>query len=199
MVRLVDRDNLVARIARWDASSIEGDRLEMLMALASLYERERVLVDDRALALHNCCADSGSCWAQDRHRIGGNGHIEGGAEAGENGSIYWPWIGAMYKPGGVCLIGLNLVHEWQWWAPLAEEFVIFAPTGPRHSVSFLGEGRAYWPQLAVVRRATDVGLASQPLVDLAQIELTESGAKVLVVEDLLVDLVVGVDARHDRL
>jgi hypothetical protein len=39
----------------------------------------------------------------------------------------------------------------------------------------------------------------QPLINLPQIELPKRRAEVLVVEDLLVDLVVGVNARDDRL
>src|ERR1700730_11157667 len=40
---------------------------------------------------------------------------------------------------------------------------------------------------------------SQPPVDLAQVVLTEGGAEVLIVEDLLVDLLVGIDAGDDGL
>ena len=42
-------------------------------------------------------------------------------------------------------------------------------------------------------------LASDSLVDLLEIELANGRAEVLIVEDLLVDLVVGVDAGHDGL
>jgi hypothetical protein len=39
----------------------------------------------------------------------------------------------------------------------------------------------------------------QPLVDFAQVELPQGGAEVLVVEDLLEDLLVGVDTSDDGL
>ena len=40
------------------------------------------------------------------------------------GSIFWPWIGVNYGPGGVCVVSLNInAAEPEWWS-IAEEYGI---------------------------------------------------------------------------
>jgi len=117
-------EQVASRLAAWSPALVTVERIRLLADLSAIYEREGVLVDGRAPALHACCPDKAACWANDRHRISADSHVEGGRPAGEDGSIYWPWIGADYRAGGVCLIGWNLVHHGEWWAPLIEEFVI---------------------------------------------------------------------------
>ena len=99
----------------------------MLASLASIYEEQGVL-REHALALHDSCADCNHCWKGDEYSIGAGGTIDPDAPAGENGSIFWPWIGRDYATGGVCLVGLNLHHDWKWWSPMLEEFVISSNT-----------------------------------------------------------------------
>src|SRR5688572_9066374 len=54
------------------------------------------LRDDPACALGECCPAAASCWGDraDPHR--------------SHGSVFVPWIGPDYRPGGVCVVGLNL-------------------------------------------------------------------------------------------
>jgi hypothetical protein len=116
--------DVATRLAMWDENLAVPERVELLARLSRLYERDGVLVDGRAPSLHRCCPDRVACWARDGHRMPSGGHIEPDPAAGGNGSIFWPWIGSSYRAGGLCLVGWNLHHEGNWWAPLIEEYVI---------------------------------------------------------------------------
>jgi hypothetical protein len=70
---------------------------ESLMgAVERVYDRPDVLAGARDAALGLCCPSADACWSdrQDPHRT--------------RGSMFPPWIGAGYRPGGVCVVGLNL-------------------------------------------------------------------------------------------
>jgi hypothetical protein len=80
-----------------------------------------VLTDAKAPALHDCCPDAAACWAGAEHRVSHKARLEGD---GEDGSIFWPFIGRDYRPGGVCIVGWNINHDGTEWYGVQEEFVI---------------------------------------------------------------------------
>lgn len=96
-------------------------QLELLASLSEVYERNGVLKGTSASALYDCCPDAGECWAGAEHRVSRNARLEGG---GEDGSIFWPFVGRGYRPGGVCVVGWNINHDGEEWYGLQEEFVI---------------------------------------------------------------------------
>jgi hypothetical protein len=96
-------------------------QLELLAALGSVYERHGVLAGERPRALADCCPDAAACWRGALERISRDATLEGD---GEDGSIFWPYIGREYRPGGVCLLGWNINHDGSEWYGLQEEFVI---------------------------------------------------------------------------
>lgn len=98
-------------------------QLEMFDALASVYHGEGVLrTDGYAPALVDNCVDGGACWKGCRDRVSRGAKVHG--LPGEDGSIFFPWIGLNYRPGGVCVAGWNLNHGGKDWYPLTEEHVI---------------------------------------------------------------------------
>jgi hypothetical protein len=68
----------------------------LMDAMQAIYDRPDGLAGKRDCALGVCCPAADACWGerQDPHRA--------------HGTIFPPWIGADYRPGGVCVVGLNL-------------------------------------------------------------------------------------------
>lgn len=107
---------------RLEGYVLNGDQLRMLAALAQIYEREGVLTDGFATALADSCPDAANCWNECRDRISREATIDLGP--GQDGSIFLPWVGEEYRPGGACVVGWNLNHTGEEWFTLLEEFVI---------------------------------------------------------------------------
>ncbi len=78
----------------------------MLAKLTGIYEDAGVITDDQPLALHRCCPSALDCWAREQDRL--PRVFPATNNLGESGSIFWPWVGEQYKPGGVCLVSLNI-------------------------------------------------------------------------------------------
>jgi len=80
-------------------------RPAILASLASIYEEQGVL-RERALALTILALT-----ATTAGKATGTASVPAARSTptpgGENGSIFWPWIGRDYATGGVCLVGLN--------------------------------------------------------------------------------------------
>lgn len=78
--------------------------------------------DGFASALADRCPNQTTCWQGCRDRVSRKAKLHG--LPGEDGSIFFPWIGLNYRPGGICLAGWNLNHAGSDWFPLTEEHVI---------------------------------------------------------------------------
>ena len=104
---------------RWDTP----ERRRWLEGLGHIY-RESGVLDEQgfAPALQRCCPSAETCWKQARHREQPVTPADVGR--GENGSILWPWIGDDYKPGGVCVVGMNVNHDAGGWWSIAVEYAI---------------------------------------------------------------------------
>ncbi len=119
----MEREQIVNRLAAVDERfARESDaRIALLSELTMLYEQREVVSGSTAFSLHKSCSCAAQCWgtlpAEARPT---RSEIHG---TGEDGSIFWPWIGADYTGGGVCLLALNL-HQGQWWAPWTEEYFV---------------------------------------------------------------------------
>jgi hypothetical protein len=114
------------------------ERVAMLARISALYRRRGVLDrGGRACSLDRCCDAAESCWA------GRSSNEHPGRTAADkrepDGSIFWPWIGEHYGPGGLCVVALNLnldnaEPESDWW-DITIEYSISAHTG-----EYLGAG-----------------------------------------------------------
>jgi hypothetical protein len=109
-------DILTWHNARWDTPA----RARMLTKLNATYETEGVIVDGDPLALHRCCPSAPDCWRQAQDRLPRVFHpIKQPTKHGEGASIFWPWVGESYRPGGVCLVSLNINNDTRkddgWW------------------------------------------------------------------------------------
>lgn len=98
-------------------------QVRLLARLSAIYEEAGVLDKrGRALALHSNCPSKDSCWARGHGREPVSTKLHGPCE---DGSIFWPWIGREYRPGGgVCVLALNINHQGGDWSGLVEEFAI---------------------------------------------------------------------------
>ena len=115
----------------------------MLARISALYRRRGVLDrGGRACSLDRCCDAAESCWA------GRSSNEHPGRTAADkrepDGSIFWPWIGEHYGPGGLCVVALNLnldnaEPESDWW-DMTVEYSISAHTG-----EYLGRGPGRQP------------------------------------------------------
>jgi hypothetical protein len=91
--------------------------------LSPLYEENGVLCDGFAAALQDCCPSAERCWARAADRRQPTFRAEHGF--GENGSVFWPFIGDQYDEGGLCVVSLNLNNaRGKSWAGLPEEYRI---------------------------------------------------------------------------
>ena len=97
----------------------------------------------QACALDRCCDSREVCWR------GPPPDAHPGRTAADprepDGSIFWPWIGAHYRPGGLCVVATNLnlyndAPEDDWW-DMTVEYSISA-----HAVEYLGAGRKASPE-----------------------------------------------------
>jgi uracil-DNA glycosylase len=113
-------------------------RVEVLAKITAIYRAEGVLVDEFAPALHRACPNARGCWAGAEHRMAEGGEVCGPSQPG---SIFWPWVGESYRPGGVCLVAWNINYAGDWWS-IAEEYAI---------------ARAKFNELAAGRRASRNG------------------------------------------
>jgi len=102
----------VEGILRWHNERwATPNRTAVLAKLTTIYEQNDVIVDGAPLALHRCCPSASECWAGEQDRVPrvfpacNNSATE---KPGESSSIFWPWVGEQYRPGGVCLVSLNL-------------------------------------------------------------------------------------------
>src|SRR4051794_33403007 len=89
-----------------DGGLASPNRVRLLAELSEIYEGEAVLTAERAPALHRECPSANHCWADARDRV--SKRADGPWSGDEDGSIFWPWVGDQYKPGGVAVIGLNI-------------------------------------------------------------------------------------------
>jgi hypothetical protein len=105
-------DILTWHNARWSTSA----RTRMLTKLTGIYEAAGVITDGQPLALHHCCPSAPDCWAREQDRPP---RVPATNKLGESGSIFWPWVGESYRPGGVCLVSLNINNAGKkddgWW------------------------------------------------------------------------------------
>lgn len=92
-------------------------RTRMLAKLTEIYEAGGVVMDGKPLALHRCCPSAPDCWAREQDRL--PRVCPATNKLGESGSIFWPWVGESYRPGGVCLVSLNINNAERkddgWW------------------------------------------------------------------------------------
>jgi len=96
---------------------------EMLNEFAGEYHRHGVLTaDGYAPALVDTCPSRDVCWDRCRDRASRDADVHG--LPGDDGSIFFPWIGMHYRRGGVCVAGWNLNHRGKDWFPLTAEHVI---------------------------------------------------------------------------
>ena len=112
--------------------------MALLAALSGLYRRREVLArDGRGCPLDRCYESGDVCWAG----TGADEHP--GRTAADprepDGSIFRPWIGAHYRPGGLCVVAMNLnldteEPELDWWE-MTIEYAISA-----HTAEYLGAG-----------------------------------------------------------
>ncbi len=103
----MDSQDLIQRIVRSSAPAPERAQLELLVALTTLY-RDMGLVPSGTLpALHRACPLASRCWSRcsPSEFPTGVGRID---PASEKGCIVLPWVGPMYRAGGVCVLGMNL-------------------------------------------------------------------------------------------
>ena len=95
--------------------------LEWLQRLEPIYRMAGVVRDEFSPALHGDggCPSRDACWRRfvDAARPHGSSGVVGPCC---NGSIYWPWVGEYYLPGGVCIVGLNVNHGPGYWSPAVE-------------------------------------------------------------------------------
>lgn len=95
------------------------ERVAWLSELEAIYERNGVLLNGTAPALHRGCPSRDTCWAGAEHRQ--HAEVKADVGCGERGSIFWPWVGRHYRRGGVCFISLNVNDaEPEWWSIAAE-------------------------------------------------------------------------------
>lgn len=118
----------------------------MFKRLASVYHNIGVLTSDGfASALADRCPNHATCWQGCRDRVSRKANLHG--LPGEDGSIFFPWIGLNYRRGGICVAGWNLNHAGSDWFSLTEEHVI-----ARASQKKLANGhRKVWGSLFAYR------------------------------------------------
>jgi hypothetical protein len=119
--------------ARWNTPA----RTRMLTKLTGIYEAAGVIVNDEPLALHRCCPSAPDCWAREQGRL--PRVCAATNKLGESGSIFWPWVGESYRPGGVCMVSLNINNAEKkddgWWT-VGVEYAI-----AEHAIDALEQGR----------------------------------------------------------
>ena len=120
------------------------NRAKLLTNLTGIYESEGLIADGAPLALCRCCPSAEDCWRREQGRLprvfpARNNDATG--TTGESGSIFWPWIGEQYRPGGVSLVSLNINNAHadpgadDWWT-IGVEYAI-----AEHALAGLGAGR----------------------------------------------------------
>ena len=144
------------------------DRIRLLSELSPLYEGNGVLRDGFAPSLQECCPDRVHCWAQAPGRLQPVAPADCGR--GQHGSIAWPWIGDQYeRPGGVCLVALNIdAADAEWWAAPTEEYAIAGQV-----IDGLSRGRKQiWPPSSFHYRSLASALALLASADGAEPSVT---------------------------
>lgn len=109
----------IGPLSQFDWSS---ERMAMAAQLRAVYEDQGALTGDFAPAMQHQCPSAAVCWKQAQHRLQPLSATDDGA--GEYGSIYWPWIGRRYLPGGVCVVALNINDAHGGWWSVAKEYGI---------------------------------------------------------------------------
>lgn len=124
----------------------DDEQRSMLDELARVYHRNGVLGSGGyATALVDSCPDRDACWKGCHDRVSRDAKVHD--LPGEDGSIFLPWVGMNYRPGGVCVAGWNLNNRGKDWFPLTEEHVI-----ARASRTELAKGhRKVWGSLFAYR------------------------------------------------
>jgi len=67
--------------------------------LRQRYERKGLVRGQTALPLHRACPNAAACWA---------GLTPAQAPADDYAGLSLPWVGPLYQPGGVLLVGINM-------------------------------------------------------------------------------------------
>lgn len=130
----------------------------MFNELASVYHDIGVLSGDGfAGTLAERCPNRETCWEGCWDRVSRDAKVRG--LPGEDGSIFFPWIGLNYRPGGVCVAGWNLNHAGSNWFPLTEEHVI-ARASRKH---LAGGHRKVWGSLFAYRSMSAAATAHDAL------------------------------------
>jgi hypothetical protein len=120
-------------------SSGDGEWRRLFDQLARLYVRNSVLTSEGfAPALVDNCPHRSVCWGGCEARASRKANVHG--LPGDDGSIFFPWIGRNYRPGGVCVAGWNLNHGGKDWHPLIAESVI---TSTYRAAMARGRHKAY--------------------------------------------------------
>jgi len=136
----------VARRFKVSEFAASTPRVGLLAELTALYRRRKVMTrDGRCCPLDQCCDSATVCW-----RTANASDHRGRRDSDPrepDGSIFWPWIGEHYVPGGLCVVAINLnldtdEPEQDWWETTVE-YAISARTG-----EYLGAGlysHPLWP------------------------------------------------------
>lgn len=84
-----------------------GRPAEMLLRFRNLYSVKGVLRDGRPEPLCDVCPNSEACWPKQEAKTQRRPKPKPSLEDNENGSVFLPWIGPKYEPGGVVVVGIN--------------------------------------------------------------------------------------------
>lgn len=107
----MDERELVTRIARANAAAPRDlEQVRLLMELAAVYQSAGFLPDGQLPSLERVCPHSASCWraVPEEQRPTGTDKLD---PASSKGCIVLPWVGPLYRPGGVCVLGMNLRYN----------------------------------------------------------------------------------------
>lgn len=114
----MDEDQVTARLGAMDDGRwVTGGRVRALAAVSRIYERDGVLSEHQVCSLHRCCPSAESCWSGVRASERPTRTVLGDPDYDRPGSIFWPWVGERYGPGGLCLVGINInADDDDWWS-----------------------------------------------------------------------------------
>ncbi len=114
MIASMTPEELNRRLVQSYARPAEGQQLALLLELADFHEKSGLMGAGPLPALHRVCPTAKECWKgiSEDARPTGTRSIDPQSEAG---CIVLPWVGPMYRPGGVAVLGLNLRYGGEHW------------------------------------------------------------------------------------
>lgn len=84
-----------------------GRPAEMLLRFRTLYSSKGLLRNGRPEPLCDVCPKSKACWPKHEAKTQRRPKPKPSLEDNENGSVFLPWIGPKYEPGGVVVVAIN--------------------------------------------------------------------------------------------